>query len=95
MSASSSPVKVTMYAKATCPYCIRAEMLLVGKGVATLEKIRIDFEPERREEMITRSGRYTVPQIFIGERHVGGCDDLYALDDTGQLDQMLGAVTVS
>ena len=83
--------KIQMYSTAVCPYCIRAEQLLKRKGVADIEKIRIDLEPERQREMITRTGRRTVPQIFIGETHVGGCDDLYALDRAGGLDPLLAA----
>ena len=80
---------VVMYATGTCPYCIRAEHLLHSKGVTDLEKIRVDIEPSRREEMMARSGRRTVPQIFIGTHHVGGCDDLFALDRAGKLDLLL------
>ena len=80
---------VRMYATATCPYCIRAEQLLQHKGVSGLEKIRVDLEPARREEMMQASGRRTVPQIFIGDYHVGGCDDLFALERAGKLDRML------
>ena len=76
---------VRMYATATCPYCIRAEQLLLHKGVNGLEKIRVDLEPGRREEMMKASGRRTVPQIFIGDHHVGGHDDLVALDQQGRL----------
>lgn len=83
------PAKVVMYATGTCPYCIRAEGLLHSKGVQDFEKIRVDIEPSRRDEMMTRSGRRTVPQIFIGARHVGGCDDLFVLDRTGELDRLL------
>lgn len=83
--------KVRMYATETCPYCQRAEMLLRRKGVTNLEKIRVDLQPELRSEMIARSGRRTVPQIWIGERHVGGCDDLHALDASGGLDPLLAA----
>ena len=81
--------RVRMYATATCPYCIRAEQLLQHKGIGDLEKIRVDLEPARREEMMRVSGRRTVPQIFIGDYHVGGCDDLYALDRDGRLDPLL------
>jgi len=77
-----------MYATAACPFCQSAERLLVGKGVQ-IEKIRVDLEPERRAEMTQKSGRHTVPQIWIGERHIGGCDDLYALDREGRLDALL------
>ena len=76
---------IRMYATATCPYCIRAEQLLLDKGVTGLDKIRVDLDPARREEMMKLSGRRTVPQIFIGETHVGGCDDLVALDRSGGL----------
>jgi len=80
---------VLMYSTAVCPYCVRAEQLLRQKGVAEIEKVRVDIEPERRDEMIARTGRRTVPQIFIGDTHVGGCDDLYALDREGKLDPLL------
>jgi len=83
--------KVLMYGTETCPYCQRAEMLLRRKGVTDFEKIRVDLRPELRSEMIARSGRRTVPQIWIGERHVGGCDDLHALDASGGLDPLLAA----
>jgi len=81
--------KVLMYATGICPYCIRAEQLLRSKGVQEIEKIRIDLEPARRAEMMTRTGRRTVPQIYIGDRHVGGYDDLAALDRAGRLTAML------
>jgi glutaredoxin 3 len=74
-----------------CPYCVRAEQLLRAKGVQQIEKIRIDLEPHRRAEMMSRTGRRTVPQIYIGERHVGGCDDLVALNAAGGLDPLLAA----
>lgn len=77
-----------MYCTAACPFCRSAERLLVEKGAA-IEKVRVDLEPQRRAEMMQRSGRRTVPQIWIGERHVGGCDDLYALDAEGKLDPLL------
>ena len=80
---------VVMYCTAACPYCRSAERLLVEKGVHDLEKIRVDLEPARREEMLRRSGRHTVPQIWIGGRHVGGCDDLYELEGAGTLDGLL------
>ncbi len=80
---------VTMYTSGYCPYCINAERLLQKKGVTGLVKIRVDEEPGRRAEMMTRTGRRTVPQIFIGDRHVGGYDDLVALDRAGQLDPLL------
>ena len=79
-----------MYATAACPFCQSAERLLVGKG-AMIEKIRVDLEPQRRAEMVRNSGRRTVPQIWIGERHIGGCDDLYALEREGRLDPLLQA----
>ena len=82
--------RVLMYCTSACPFCQSAERLLVEKG-ARLEKIRVDLEPARRAEMTQRSGRYTVPQIWIGERHVGGCDDLYALEREGMLDPLLEA----
>lgn len=78
-----------MYLTASCPFCQSAERLLAEKGVRELEKIRVDLQPERRAEMRQKSGRHTVPQIWIGERHVGGCDDLYALDRKGELDPLL------
>lgn len=82
--------KVTMYYKVTCPYCIRAEKLLKEKGVTDLEKISVDSNREHRAEMIQRAnGRTTVPQLFINGVHVGGCDDLHALDAQGKLDALL------
>lgn len=83
--------RVTMYCTATCPYCQSAERLLADKGVRDLDKIHVDLEPERRAEMMQRSGRRTVPQIWIGERHVGGCDDLHDLEREGRLDALLAA----
>ncbi|HMS79762.1 MAG TPA: glutaredoxin 3 [Burkholderiaceae bacterium] len=83
--------KVTMYCTAVCPYCVRAEMLLKQRGVADIEKIRIDDDPAQRDAMIARTGRRTVPQIYVGDRHVGGCDDLYALDRAGGLVPLLSA----
>lgn len=77
--------KVLMYSTAVCPYCVRAEQLLRARGVTEIEKIRIDLEPERRDEMMQKTGRRTVPQIYIGDTHVGGCDDLYELDREGKL----------
>jgi glutaredoxin 3 len=79
-----------MYCTAWCPYCHRAERLFSGKGVMDIERVRIDLEPERRREMIEKSGRRTVPQIWIDERHIGGYDDLAALDRAGRLDPLLG-----
>jgi len=81
--------QVTMYSTQVCPYCVMAEKLLQKKGVANLEKILIDQDPAQRELMMTRTGRRTVPQIYIGEIHVGGYDDLVALDRAGQLDPLL------
>ena len=83
--------KVLMYATGVCPYCVMAERLLRAKGVADIEKVRVDLDPARREEMMSRTGRRTVPQIYIGERHVGGFDDLSALDREGGLDPLLAA----
>ena len=79
---------VLMYATAACPFCQSAERLLVAKG-AQIEKIRVDLQPERRAEMTKKSGRHTVPQIWIGARHVGGCDELVALDRRGGLEPLL------
>jgi glutaredoxin 3 len=79
-----------MYCTAACPFCQSAERLLVEKG-AQIEKIRVDLQPARRGEMMQKSGRRTVPQIWIGERHIGGCDDLYALEHEGKLDSLLEA----
>lgn len=81
--------RVRMYATGTCPYCIRAEALLRRKGVLEIDKIRVDLDPGRRQEMVAATGRRTVPQIFIGDRHVGGCDELHALDHAGELDTLL------
>ncbi|MFM1989274.1 MAG: glutaredoxin 3 [Pseudomonadota bacterium] len=83
--------KVTMYCTAVCPYCVRAEALLKQRGVTEIEKIRIDEDPAQRDAMISRTGRRTVPQIYVGDRHVGGCDDLYALDRAGGLAPLLSA----
>ena len=83
--------KVLMYSTAVCPYCIQAERLLKAKGVADIEKIRIDLLPEQRAEMMAKTGRRTVPQIYIGDTHVGGFDDLAALDRAGGLDLLLAA----
>ena len=77
--------RVLMYSTAVCPYCVRAEQLLRARGVTEIEKVRVDLDPQRREEMMARTARRTVPQIFIGETHVGGCDDLIALDRDGKL----------
>jgi glutaredoxin 3 len=82
---------ITMYATATCPYCINAERLLLSKGVQTINKIMVDAQPQQRAVMMERSGRRTVPQIYINERHVGGFDDLRALDMAGELDALLAS----
>jgi glutaredoxin 3 len=82
-------VKVLMYSTGVCPYCVMAERLLLAKGIQHIEKIRVDLEPERRAEMMRKTGRRTVPQIYIGETHVGGFDDLTVLDSAGRLDMML------
>jgi glutaredoxin 3 len=79
---------VVMYTSAVCPYCVRAERLLDAKGVA-VEKIRVDLDPEQKTIMMQKTGRRTVPQIYVGDTHVGGFDDLYALDQAGRLDPLL------
>lgn len=95
MSASlSTPPKVMMYSTAVCPYCVRAEQLLRNRGVAEIEKARVDLNPELRAEMMEKTGRRTVPQIYIGDTHVGGCDDLIALDHAGKLLPLLAGETV-
>lgn len=81
--------KILMYTTAVCPYCINAERLLNSKGVKEINKIRVDLQPELRIEMMQKTGRRTVPQIYIGERHIGGFDDLRALDLAGGLDSLL------
>lgn len=81
--------RVVMYSTGVCPYCQRAEALLKARGVADIEKIRVDTDLARRDEMVNRTGRRTVPQIFIDETHVGGFDDLSALDRDGKLVPML------
>jgi glutaredoxin 3 len=82
--------KVRIYTTAVCPFCQRAEMLLKQRGVEEIEKIRVDLDPSLREAMMEKTGRRTVPQIFIGETHVGGFDDLAALDRAGELTGLLG-----
>lgn len=82
-------VPIMMYSTAICPFCVQAERLLRAKGVADIAKIRVDLEPSRRQEMMEKTGRRTVPQIYIGERHVGGYDDLVALDRAGELAPLL------
>ena len=83
--------KVLMYASGVCPYCVRAQTLLKAKGVTDIEKIRVDLDPQQREEMMQKTGRRTVPQIFIGGTYVGGYYDLAALDRSGKLDPLLAA----
>lgn len=78
-----------MYSTAVCPFCRRAERLLRARGVAEIDKIRVDLEPERRVEMVAKTGRRTVPQIYIGATHVGGYEELAALDRAGKLDELL------
>jgi glutaredoxin 3 len=82
---------VKMYTTAVCPYCVQAKRLLLSKGVASIEEIRVDANPQERMNMMERTGRRTVPQIFIGDTHVGGCDDLIALDGKGGLLPLLNA----
>lgn len=82
---------VTMYTTAVCPYCVRAKQILKAKGVGQIEEIRVDLDPAQRLQMMERSGRRSVPQIFIGQTHVGGCDDLVALDGQGGLLPLLHA----
>jgi len=81
--------KVVMYSTAVCPYCIRAEQLLHSKGISEIEKIRVDLKPELRVAMMEKTGRRTVPQIFINDEHVGGYDDLASLNHAGKLDALL------
>ncbi len=81
--------KVTMYSTAVCPYCQMAERLLNAKGVTGIDKVRIDLDPVKRDEMMAKTQRRTVPQIYIGETHVGGFDDLSALDKAGKLEPLL------
>jgi glutaredoxin 3 len=83
--------KVLMYSTGVCPFCVQAERLLKSKGVAEIEKIRVDLQPELRDAMIAKTGRRTVPQIYIGDTHVGGFDDLSALERAGGLDKLLAA----
>ena len=84
--------RVLMYTTAVCPYCIRAKKLLAERGVTQIEEVRVDLDPERRDEMMQKTQRRTVPQIFIGETHVGGCDDLIAIDKAGKLMPLLEGV---
>lgn len=82
---------VTMYTTAVCPYCVRAKSILKAKGVTEINEIRIDSDPEQRQKMMERTSRRTVPQIYINDFHVGGCDDLEALNAAGKLDPLLTA----
>ena len=83
---------VKMYTTAVCPYCIRAKQILHARGVAEIDEVRVDLDMGERLRMMDITGRRTVPQIFIGQTHVGGCDDLIALDDTGGLTPLLNAL---
>lgn len=80
---------ILMYTTATCPYCLNAERLLRSKGVQQIDKVRVDLDPNKRMEMMEKTKRRTVPQIYIGEYYVGGFDDLHALDQQGALDALL------
>lgn len=81
---------ITMYTTAVCPYCVRAKQVLAARGAGPIDEIRIDQDPQAMQQMMQRTGRRTVPQIFIGDTHVGGCDDLLALDARGGLRPLLG-----
>jgi len=83
--------EITMYTTASCPFCINAERLFASKGATEIKKIRVDLQPKQLMEMMQKTGRRTVPQIYIGERHIGGFDDLRALDLAGELDSLLAA----
>jgi len=83
--------KVRMYSTGMCPFCQMAERLLREKGVAEIDKIRVDLDPQQRSEMMEKTGRRTVPQIYIGDTHIGGYDDLAALERAGRLDPLLAA----
>jgi glutaredoxin 3 len=87
--------RVMMYSTASCPFCIQAERLLARKGVTDIEKIRVDLEPARRMEMMQKTGRRTVPQIYIGPQHIGGFEELAALDRAGKLDPLLASQPVA
>jgi len=93
MTPRSAPVM--MYTTASCPFCVQAERLLARKGVTDIEKVRVDLEPVRRVEMMHKTGRRTVPQIYIGERHVGGFEELVALDRAGELGPLLAGEPVA
>jgi glutaredoxin 3 len=83
--------KILMYTTATCPFCLNAERLLLSKGVTQINKVRVDLEPDLRVEMMEKTGRRTVPQIYIDERHIGGFEELRALDLAGKLEPLLTA----
>ena len=83
--------KILMYTTATCPFCLNAERLLLSKGVTLINKVRVDLEPELRVEMMEKTGRRTVPQIYIDEHHIGGFEELRALDLAGKLEPLLTA----
>jgi glutaredoxin 3 len=85
--------RVLMYCTDACPYCQAADRLLARKGITEIKRVRVDLEPARRDEMMRKSGRRTVPQIWIGDRHVGGSDDLHDLERSGELDQLLARAT--
>ena len=85
----SAAPRVLMYSTAVCPFCVRAEQLLRARGVSEIEKVRVDLDSALRLEMMEKTGRRTVPQIYIGDTHVGGCDDLIALDHAGKLAALL------
>ncbi len=85
---------ITMYATAVCPYCVQAERLLRAKGITAITKIRVDLDPGERQAMMAKTGRRTVPQIYIGDRHVGGYEDLVALERAGRLEAMLAGEAV-
>ena len=89
----SAKPRVLMYSTGICPYCVRAEKLLLERGAVEIEKVRVDLDPGRRAEMMEKTSRRTVPQIFIGDFHVGGCDDLIALDHAGKLLPLLSGET--
>ena len=88
-----SAPRIVMYSTAVCPYCVRAENLLRARGVTEIEKLRIDLDPALRDEMMEKTSLRTVPQIFIGDTHIGGCDDLIALDRAGGLLPLLSGET--
>jgi glutaredoxin 3 len=93
VDAPTPRARVRIFCTAACPYCQAADRLLARKGVRDIERVRVDLHPERRPEMEKLSGRRTVPQIWIGDRHVGGSDELHDLESSGQLDQLLAKAT--